>query len=111
MEINKEIINGVTVVTISGRLDTTNYSDLDKYLTELIADGNLSILLDCKDLVYISSSGLRVFLKALKSLDEKGGKLAVCEFNERIKDIFKVSGFTELFDYYSAKADALKSFV
>jgi anti-anti-sigma factor len=110
MEINKEIVNEVAVIIINGRLDTSNYNDFDKYMTEQINEGTLTFLLDCTNLDYISSSGLRVFIQTLKTLNENKGKLAICGFNENIKDIFTVSGFTKLFNIFSTKADALKSF-
>ena len=95
MEINKEIENGVSVISINGRLDTSNYNDLDKYITEQIDEGASKFLLNCNELVYISSSGLRIFVKTLKTLNEKDGKLAICGFNENIKEIFSVSGFNK----------------
>jgi len=110
MDITIEKENGVSVFAVCGRLDTLNYNDFDSSISKIIDNGDTNILLDCSKLEYISSSGLRVFVKTLKTLNEKGGKLAICGFNDSIKDIFKVTSFIDLFNIFSVKSDALKSF-
>ena len=49
-----------------------------------------------------------MILKTLKQLDERGGKLLLCGLNDHIMEIFKVSGFTELFQITPTREEALK---
>jgi anti-anti-sigma factor len=102
IEKNKECV----VVNIEGRLDTTNYQSLEEQFLQLIADDHLRIIVDCAKLDYVSSSGLRVFLVALKTLTKKQGKLFFCHFNDELIDIFEVSGFINVFNVCNTKEDA-----
>ncbi len=108
MEISKEKKGETMVVAINGRLDTTNYADLDKELNELLDAGENNLLMDCSEMNYISSSGLRVFLVYLKKLKASGGKMQLCGLQEMIKEIFLISGFSSLFTIYETCDDALK---
>ena len=108
MEISKEKKGETMVVAINGRLDTTNYADLDKELNELLGAGENNLLMDCSEMNYISSSGLRVFLVYLKKLKASGGKMQLCGLQEMIKEIFLISGFSSLFTIYETCDDALK---
>jgi anti-sigma B factor antagonist len=84
---------------VTGRLDTANAPIFESGIQPLLehADGELE--LDCTDLQYISSSGLRQFLALRKTVAAKGGKLTVLNINNSIKDIFKMTGFLSLFDF------------
>ncbi len=107
MEISKQKEAGLMIVSINGRLDTTNYSVLDKELDSLVNDGENNILVDCADMDYISSSGLRVFLVYLKKTKANGGKVMLCNMQNMIKEVFSVSGFTSLFDIYNSREEAI----
>ena len=71
MEINKVIEDKCATVALSGRLDTLTSPQLEEALRELPADIT-KLVIDLKDLEYVSSAGLRVFLNAQKSMMEKG---------------------------------------
>lgn len=98
VEIKKE--ESCTVVSVKGRLDTTNYLKLEKQLDNLIKEGTNCLVVDCVNLAYVSSSGLRVFLIALKELNKQNGKFVICNLQESIKEIFEISGFISIFDVY-----------
>lgn len=59
------------------------------------ADKN--IVLECGELEYISSSGLRIFLSILKDVKAKGGTLTLQHVNNEIRNIFTITGFHKLF--------------
>ena len=61
-------------------------------------NANKAIILDCKDLEYISSSGLRLFLTIRKETAAKGGSIIIENINEDIKKVFMMTGFFNLFD-------------
>ena len=88
------------IVAIEGRLDTTQSDSFEKQLLEVIESGQTKIILDCKALDYISSSGLRVFLIAQKKMMAVAGKLLLCNLQPGIKEIFEVSGFSMIFSIH-----------
>ena len=110
MEIEEIKTEQCMVVGIAGRLDTTNYTVLEKKFTELIDAGNDRLLVDCSRMDYISSSGLRILLMALKRLNAGKGKFALCGLQENIREIFEISGFTSIFEIHPNRAEALQAF-
>ena len=69
--------NGKMRATVTGRLDTTNSDVFEKKMAPLLEGGNPDIEIDCSELEYISSSGLRLFLTLQKSVNARGGKLVI----------------------------------
>lgn len=94
-----------TEINIEGRLDTNTSAELEKKILELVNDGKEDLIINLSDLVYISSSGLRVFLVAAKSLDEKGKKLNFYGMKDYIKEVFDIAGFSILFNIYNKRED------
>jgi len=110
MEITENKTDKCTVIGIVGRLDTTNYSVLEKKLMELIDAGQVHLLIDLSKMDYVSSSGLRILLMALKRITVAKGKFALCSLQENIKEIFEISGFTNIFEIYDNEEAGVKAF-
>lgn len=110
MEITEKKSQNCTVVSINGRLDTTNYSVLEKKLLELIDSGETRLLVNLSKMDYVSSSGLRILLMALKRITMAKGKFVLCSLQDKIKEIFEISGFTNIFEIYPDEEAGLKSF-
>lgn len=102
MEIATQIKEKYTIVFIDGRLDTTNYQDLEKELQLLVGENINNLIINCEKLNYVSSSGLRVFLMFLKKIKAMNGKFLICNMQDSIKEIFQISGFTSIFDIYES---------
>jgi anti-sigma B factor antagonist len=109
MEITIKTEGEITIVGIEGRLDTTNYSILENKLISLIDDGHVKIILDGSKMDYISSSGLRVLLMALKRISLVKGKFVLSDLQETIREIFEIAGFTTIFEIFRTKEEALKA--
>lgn len=88
--------NGKMRATVTGRLDTTNSDVFEKKMAPLLEGGNPNIEIDCSELEYISSSGLRLFLTLQKSVNARGGKLVILNMRDQIKDIFNMTGFSRI---------------
>lgn len=86
-----------TVVTIDGRIDTTNAKDFEMKIKPLLDDSHKDIEVDCAKMIYISSSGLRVFLTMQKSVMASKGKLTLKNMNDGILEVFKMTGFASIF--------------
>lgn len=85
-----------TVVTLDGRLDTTNADQFQKDITPLIEDPNPDIVLDCTNMEYTSSQGLRMFLLLQKSVSSKGGKMVMTNMKSQVKEVFDITGFSNI---------------
>lgn len=84
------------ILELKGRLDTNTSAELENALKDEIKE-NL-VILDFKDLEYISSSGLRVLLSLRKRLDSLNKKLEIHNINSVIKEVFTVTGFINILD-------------
>ena len=94
MEINKIIDNNKCKVALSGRLDTLTSPQLEEVLKEIPEDVN-DLVLDLKDLEYVSSAGLRVFLNTQKSMMGKG-KMTLTNVRDEIMEVLNMTGFTQI---------------
>ena len=98
MEIKVEKQNTVVTVYLKGRLDTLAAQEVSKELESLTEDASGTIIMDCTEMSYISSSGLRIFLTLRKAAAEKGGKVIVRGINNDIRSVFMMTGFLNLFE-------------
>lgn len=89
--------NEVTAALI-GRLDTPASLEITPEMDKLKADAGGTIVLDCSEMSYISSSGLRIFLTLRKAANEKGGKVIVKGISNDIRSVFMMTGFLNLFE-------------
>jgi anti-sigma B factor antagonist len=105
MNITIENLDRHIILKIAGRLDTNTSHELENSLTDVINNDSEVILIDCSELDYISSSGLRVFLVAAKMLEEKGQKLSFSGMKDFIKEVFEIAGFTVLFNFFNSNEE------
>jgi len=106
MDVNETRKGAVMVVTLGGRLDSFQAEGVKQKLLDLGAVEK-RILVDCAGLEYISSAGLGVFLLMLKTMKKKDGEFCLCGLNERIREVFEISGLHKVFTLYKSQEEAL----
>ena len=89
--------NGVVTARLEGRLDTAASMEVAPEFEFLNQKAAQTVILDCKELSYISSSGLRLFLGLRKAASAKGGKVVVRGMSDEIRQVFMMTGFLNLF--------------
>jgi anti-sigma B factor antagonist len=92
--------NSTMLASIHGRLDTPAAMKAQQEIGPLLDNADKEIILDCSDMDYISSSGLRLFLTIRKEAGAKGGKVIIKNINEEIKKVFMMTGFFNLFEIH-----------
>ncbi len=107
MEISETRRDAVVIVGVKGRLDATNSNTFEERVLGLIQADEMRLVVDCAQLDYISSAGLRVLLVAAKRLNAKGGKVVVAALNDQIREIFDIAGFSSMFEVYATQDDAV----
>ena len=105
MNIEKEKIQNFTVLKIKGRVDTINSINLEAEMNSMFERGEKHFIFNCSEMNYISSSGLRVFLVAQKKVIAQKGKLFLCDLQPSIREIFRISGFSNLFRIYKTQEE------
>lgn len=91
--------DGALVAVLEGRLDTAAAPQCEVDLKPLNESNGQNIILDCTNLEYISSSGLRLFLGILKTAKPKGLHVYITGMNEDIRNVFSMTGFINLFEF------------
>lgn len=89
--------DGGFYATLNGRLDTPSATKSQQEITPLLEHADKAITLDCKNLEYISSSGLRLLLNIRKETAVKGGSVVITNVSQDIRKVFTMTGFDNLF--------------
>lgn len=100
-----------TVLVIEGRIDSSTSAELEKKLIVMIeTEKEKDIIIDFSAMDYISSAGLRVLLMAAKKAGKMGGKVVLVGLSVNVKEVFDISGFSNIFNIYASQEEAVKTF-
>ncbi|MEE4604220.1 MAG: STAS domain-containing protein [Desulfobacterales bacterium] len=110
MDIIEEKQGGINIFKLNGRLDSNTSQGFEKKLFQAISDGSKTMVVDFKDLDYISSAGLRVILKATKAIKREDGRIMLCSMQDYVKEVFEIAGFDSFLPIVATMDDALDSF-
>ena len=99
MNAKLEEIEGKYVATLEGEMDTAAAAEAEEVLKPLYEAGGKDVIIDCKGLEYIASSGLRILLGILKGAKSSGSKVTLRGVNDDIKNVFKLTGFISIFEF------------
>jgi anti-sigma B factor antagonist len=108
MEVVETKHDGICILALSGRLDASSSSEFREKILHIIGDGTRKVILDCENLDYISSAGLRVVLEATKEIKRNEGKIMLCALQDYIKEVFEVAKFDAFLPIGATVEAALK---
>ena len=100
----------VHVVEIEGRIDARTAPEVEEALQALLEKNFYKIIVDFTQVNYISSGGLRVFLTVLKQTRSNNGDLKLVNLIPNVEKIFKLAGFTKIFNIIGDVESALNAF-
>ncbi|MCI6825078.1 MAG: STAS domain-containing protein [Ruminococcus bromii] len=95
MQIKSDISSKNIVISLIGRLDTITSPQLEEEINSFSLENIETVILDLKELEYISSAGLRVVLMIHKKMNKLGGQLKLINVNDMILNIFDMTGMSE----------------
>jgi anti-sigma B factor antagonist len=100
---------GATVFIASGRLDFSAAAGFQSQLDQIIGtrDGTAALIVDCAELEYVSSAGLRAFLLAARNCQRGGRYFAACTLQHAVREVFELSGFGQLIPLHADRTTAL----
>ena len=98
MQINISTDNQNVRVCLVGELDSKATTEQAGELNKVLELADKSLEIDCSQLEYISSAGLRFFMQVKRATETKGGTIRVTHLNEDVAEIFRMSGFLNIFD-------------
>jgi anti-anti-sigma factor len=97
----------ICVVTLTGRIDSTNTADLLARLKTLIASGEKSILLDLGAVLYLTSAAFRGLLVATQEAERNAARLCLCSVRGQVRDLFEMGGLLDAFAILGSREEAL----
>ena len=92
-------LEGKYVATLEGEMDTAAAVEAEEVLKPLYQSNGKDVIIDCTNLEYIASSGLRILLSILKGAKASGSKVVMRGVNDDIKNVFKLTGFISIFEF------------
>ena len=99
----------VTVLSLTGDLDTASAPQLKERLEDLLARGKTRVVLDLFGVAYIDSAGLGELVRAMKRSRECAGDLRVCALRGDVLRVFEMTRLTEGIGVYSTLSEAVAS--
>lgn len=99
MKTTIEELDGKYVATLEGEMDTAAATEAEVILKPLYYSNGKEVIIDCQNLEYIASSGLRILLGILKGAKASGSRVVLKDVNDDIKNVFKLTGFISIFDF------------
>ena len=111
MDIKERVVEGVSVLDISGKI-VLGEGDIQikDRIKDLLADGQRSILLNLGDVSYIDSAGLGALISGYTTVKREGGQLKLVNLTKRIKDLLAITKLITVFDTYENENEAVGSY-
>ncbi|GMT49249.1 MAG: hypothetical protein IEMM0008_0788 [bacterium] len=110
MELSTRKEGKVQIIQLEGRLDVHLSLEIEQSVNDLIDKGEKFLLFDLAGVQYLSSSGLRIFIAAMRRLKGVEGNLKLANMSESVKKIFKVVELIDLFEIYPSVEEATTAF-
>ena len=107
IEIDVRHVGPVTVIRPSGRLDSGRVDIFKNAFDAEIDEGRDHVVIDFEHTDFIASSGLRVLLLARKRIDQRGGRMAMCNMKPHVLGLFRTAGFDRMFFIGSTTDEAI----
>ena len=108
MELSVNQESGVTIVTITGSVDSADSGALLSFFNDLIDNGQTSLVVDLIRMDFIVSMGLGVFVQTYTRLRRVGGFIRLADVQPLILQIIKTTGLDRLLPLYDSVAEAVK---
>lgn len=111
MDIKERVVDGVSVLDISGKIVLgEGDGQVRDRIKDLLADGQRKILLNLGDVTYIDSAGLGALISSYTTTKREGGNLKLMNLTKRIQDLLAITKLITVFDTYDSEAEAVDSF-
>jgi anti-sigma B factor antagonist len=99
-----------SVLEIKGYLDAHTAPDLESAIDALVKEKKYNIIVNCKDLTYISSAGLGVFMAYIEEVRKNKGDIKLTNMSPKIYNVFDLLGFPLLYEIFKDEREAVAKF-
>lgn len=110
INVNVTGLEAVTLVEVSGRIDSMNANEFGEALMGQIEAGKLQLVLDLAGVDYMSSAGLREIVSALKKVKRSSGDLRIAQPSERVLEVLEMAGLDTILQIFPSQETAVSSY-
>ncbi|MBK7895389.1 MAG: STAS domain-containing protein [Anaerolineaceae bacterium] len=110
MNFSVESMKRVELITVTGRIDSSNAAEFEGGLKELTSNGRANLVLNLSGVTYMSSAGLRALVSTLKECKKRSGDMRLAAPSERVAEVLTLAGLDSLFQMYDDDTTAVGSF-
>lgn len=109
-KVNHREGEGVNVLELKGYLDAHTAPELENTFQKLMNEQKFKIVVNCKDLSYISSAGLGVFMAFIEDVRKNQGDIKLSNMTPKVYNVFDLLGFPILYEIYKEEQEAIVRF-
>lgn len=109
-DVKVEEKNSIKILNLEGYLDAYTALKFEELMGEIVRSGGYKIVVNMKNLSYISSAGFGVFMAFIDEVRKNDGDIKFCCLPKKIDEIFELLGFKHIFETYKDAETAIKSF-
>ena len=100
----------VAVLALDGRLDGNTQDECDLEFSRRVANGGVCFMLECSGLEFVSSAGVRCFIKLIKQTRPAGGGVVLCRPQGTVRQLFEIAGLGDLLPMVDDLTEAARRF-
>ncbi|MGE3623362.1 MAG: STAS domain-containing protein [Bdellovibrionales bacterium] len=98
--------SGPDVMDITGRLDDGTSPLIEEDALLCIQSGARRMILDCRDLHYITGAGTRALIAIARAMQQAEGTLAVCHLQPQVEAMFRATGIDRIIPVFADQDEA-----
>ena len=95
---------GKTIIKTGARIDTMNANQFEQDIQPALKEGGVDLEMDCTELTYMASSGLRIIQKTMRIVTQLKGQFKITNVSPEIYKILAMTGFTKFMKVEQKKA-------
>jgi anti-sigma B factor antagonist len=107
MNVVEKAADDIAIVEVNGRIDSTTAKEFGDRLMAIINAGRNYVVIDLRNIAYISSAGFRSLMLAGRTIEERHGELALCEMSGEVGRLFEIGAFVDLFRIFPTQQEAI----
>jgi anti-sigma B factor antagonist len=101
---------GINVLELKGYLDAHTSPKLEEVFSTLLSENKFRIVVNCRDLSYISSAGLGVFMAYIEDVRKNQGDIKLTNMSPKVYNVFDLLGFPLLYEIFKEEKEAITKF-
>ena len=107
MDLREDSVGDVLVLEVKGRIDSSTAPALGDKLSDTLGTPARRLVVDLRQLEYISSAGFRILLLAAKRAEQAGSRFVLCGLSGKVRQLFDLGGFLDLFPISASREDGI----